>query len=150
MATEATDVQTKPAPPVFPERIDDCIEQYVRLRDTLKTADEAHKTKTKAAREYLENLNGAILRKLEETGQESAKTKAGTAYRKTRKSATLADAALFRQFVIDTQQFDLADWRANPTAISDWIDTVGKGELPPGVNYSVFVDVGVRRPGEKE
>ena len=35
-------------------------------------------------------------------------------------------------------------------SVSDWVDTVGQGNLPPGVNYTTMVDVGVRRPGEKE
>lgn len=144
------EVKTEPAAPVFPVKIDDCIEQYVRLRDTLKIADEAHTKKTAPAREYLQQLEGALLQKLDATGQESAKTKAGTAYKTTRKSATISDGALFREFVINTQQFNLADMRANAPAISDWIDTVGKGSLPPGVNYSTSVKIGVRRPGEKE
>lgn len=150
MSDEAEVQTTAPAAPVFPEKMSECIAQAVRLRDTLKRADDAHVKKTAAAREYLEQLKAVILAKLEASGEESSKTKEGTAYKSITSSATLADAALFREFIINTQQFDLVDMRANAKAISDWIDTVGKGNLPPGVNYSKIIKVGIRRPGEKE
>jgi hypothetical protein len=131
--------------PAFPTNVDDMVAQYVRLRDALKEADEKHAAKTAGAREYLEKLNAVMLQKLSAIGADSVKTPSGTVYRKTRKSATLADAALFRQFIINTEQYDLADWRANAVAIADFITGVGKGSPPPGVNYSTVVDVGVRR-----
>lgn len=119
------------------------VERKVRLRDTLKAADEAHKAKTAAAREYSEKLDGILLAKLLASGQESAKTKNGTVYISQRKSATIADGAAFRQFVITQQKFDMIDWRANATAVADFI---AENEIqPPGINFSVTNTVGVRR-----
>lgn len=131
--------------PAFPNTIDEMVNHYVRLRDTLKIADDKHKEKTAAAREYLENLNGAIVAKLSEIGVESAKTEYGTAYRTVTKSATVADGALFRKFIIDTKQYDLVDMRANAPAIEVFISGIGQGNPPPGVNYSTMVKAGVRR-----
>lgn len=136
--------QTK-ATPAFPDTIDEMVNHYVRLRDTLKIADDKHKEKTAAAREYLENLNGAIVAKLAEIGVESAKTEYGTAYRTVTKSATVADGALFRQFIINTEQYDLVDMRANAPAVAAFIEGVGQGNPPPGINYSTMVKAGVRR-----
>lgn len=133
------------AAPAFPEKMEDFVEQFVKLRDAIKASDEAHKKKTEGARAYLDSMNAEMLDRLGKIGGDSIKTSSGTVYRTVRKSATLADGALFRDFIINTQQFDLVDWKANATAVSEFIDTIGKGNPPPGVNYSTIVQVGVRR-----
>jgi len=130
--------------PNIPKTLDTMVETYVRLRDTIKEANKMHEEKLAPAQEYLEQLNAAILQKLIEIGVESAKTKFGTAYKNTTKSATIADGAVFREYVIGEGQFDLVDWRANAVAVSTYIDN-NEGEVPPGVNYSTFTKVGIRR-----
>ena len=127
----------------LPENIDDLVSQYVRLRDKIKEADDAHKDKTKNARAYLEQLNGRLLERLNDVGGESVKTAHGTVYRTTRRSASIADGDTFRQYVIENEQFDLVDWRANANAVDDFIKE--NGVQPPGVNFSTAFTVGVRR-----
>lgn len=143
-----TDQNGAAKPPVFPDKIEDCVEQYVRLRDTIEAADKKHNEKLKPAREYLEALNGALRDKLIEAGVDSAKTSAGTAYKTLKKSATVADAGVFRDFVVSNAAFDLVDMRANAPAVAAYLGN-HNGELPPGINYSTRVEVGVRRPSEK-
>lgn len=126
-----------------PQNIEELVEQFVKLRDRLKEADDDHKKKTKAAREYLDKLNGKLLERLNEIGGESVKTAAGTVYRTTRRSATIADGDAFRQFVIANEAFDIVDWRANATAVDDFIRS--EGSPPPGVNFTTAFTVGVRR-----
>lgn len=126
-----------------PDNIEELVNQYITLRDKLKASDDAHKLKTKEGREYLDILNGKLLERLMEVGGEGVKTKAGTVYRSTKKSATLSDGDAFRKWVQENEAFDLVDWRANATAISDFID---EHEVPPpGVNFSTTFIVGVRR-----
>ena len=125
------------------ETIDVMVEQYVKMRDGLAAADEAHKEKTKAARQWLVDQNAKLLARLEQLGVDSAATPSGTAYRKMKKTATIADAASFRRFVIGGEQWDLVDWRANGPCIAEFLEE--NSELPPGINYSTFYDVGVRR-----
>lgn len=127
-----------------PEAMDELIAQYVKVRDKLADADKAHDEKTKVARDYLKLLNAKLLEKLNEVGGESVKTEAGTAYRTTRKSATIADGSVFRAFVVENALFDIVDWKANANAVDDYVKS--EGALPPGVNYSVAYTVGVRRP----
>lgn len=134
----------QPKPPAYPTKIADMVEQYVRLRDTLAEADKKHKEKTAGARAYLEGLNGALLDAIQQVGGDSVKTPHGTAYRTIKKSATIADGAVFRGYVIANQSYDLVDWRANASAVSKFSDDNG-GQLPPGVNYSTVSLVGVRR-----
>lgn len=126
-----------------PENIEELVAQYVRLRDKLKEADDAHKAKTKTARDYLEQLNGKLLDRLNDVGGESVKTGSGTVYRSTKKSATIADGGAFREYVIDNGKFDLVDWKANALAVSEFITE--HSAPPPGINYSTAFTVGVRR-----
>lgn len=125
------------------ETIDTLVAQYVKMRDGLQAADEAHKLKTEAARKWLQDQNTKLLARLEQLGVDSAATPHGTAYRKTKKTANIADPAEFRRFVIGGEHWDLVDWRANGPSVSEFLE---KNEaLPPGINFNVFVDVGVRR-----
>jgi hypothetical protein len=126
-----------------PDNIEELVQQFVKLRDRLKEADDAHKEKTKPAREYLDRLSGRLLDRLNEIGGENVKTKAGTVYRTTRRSATIADGEAFRSFVIDNAAYDIVDWRANANAVDDFIKS--EGSAPPGINFSTAFTVGVRR-----
>lgn len=120
------------------------IGQFVQLRDKIKEMEDRHKAELKPYKEALETLNGMLLGFLLTTGQDNAAVKGvGTAYKKVKKSATIADAAAFRRHVIGGQLWDLIDFRANVTEVSRVIDETG--EPPPGINYSTLVDVGVRR-----
>lgn len=118
-------------------------DKYIRLRDAIKTADDAHKAKTAPARELLEKLNAQLLGILNTTGQDSAGTQFGTVYRTSRPTASLADPAEFKRFVIGGELWDLTDWRANAKAVEDFIRE--HGAPPPGVNYTQTFTVGVRR-----
>lgn len=118
------------------------IAQYVTLRNKIKDADEAHKKATAPMREMLEKLNGAIREAIQASKQESAKASSGTAYLKHKVSATIADPAAFKRHVIGTESWDLADWKANGPAVKAFVEE--HHTVPPGINYSVTVDVGVR------
>lgn len=121
---------------------------YIKLRNRIKEEDKQHEEKMKPHRELLLKFNNELLQALLTTKQDSAKTELGTAYKKVRKSATIADASAFRRHVIGSQDFDLVDWRANALAVNAFIKE--HKEPPPGVNYAEIIDVGVRSPGKKE
>jgi hypothetical protein len=123
------------------------VAQYVQLRDLIKEEEKAFKEAMAPKREMLEVLGNLLLHMLKATRQNAANTSTGTVYKITKKAATISDAALFRRHVIDNELWELADWKANPTAVADVVE---KTNLPPpGVNYSTVLDVGVRRPNGK-
>jgi hypothetical protein len=127
----------------LPDNIDDLVNQFVTLRDKVKASDDAHKEKTRNARDYLEALGAKLLERLNEVGGTSVKTEHGTVYRSTKRSASIADGELFRSFVQAHELFDLVDWRANANAVDDYIK---ENEVPPpGVNFSTQFTIGVRR-----
>lgn len=126
-----------------PDNVEELVAQFVKLRDSLKAADDAHKEKTREAREYKEQLEAKLLARLNEIGGNAVKTDHGTVYRTSRKSASIADGDAFRKFVQSNKLFDLVDWRANAPAIEDYIQE--NSAPPPGVNFSMTYTVGVRR-----
>lgn len=117
--------------------------QYVRVRDHIKAMEEKFKKDVAPFKEMLEKLNNDLLRGLHEVGTNSVNTDAGTAYIKSKVTVTLADPGAFMQFVRDNSAFELLDRKANSTAVQAYL--AEHNTLPPGVNYSVFQDVGVRR-----
>jgi hypothetical protein len=123
------------------------VAQYVRLRDIIKAEEKEFKDRIAPKKEMLETLENVLLGMLQTANLQNAKTKAGTVYRTTKRSATIADAALFRRHVIGSEAWDLVDWRANVTAVGEIVDTTKAP--PPGVNYSTKIEVGVNRPNGK-
>lgn len=117
--------------------------QYVALRDKIKEKEAAHKDELKPFKETLEKLGAVILAHLNETGAESVRTDAGTAYVTPKRSATLADANAFFEYVKENEAWDLMDRKANVTAVADFVEE--HNAPPPGVNYTTILNVGIRR-----
>ena len=117
---------------------------YVKLRDKIKELDDAHKKLMAPYRETLEQLNGMLLDHLNTVGIDNAKTAAGTVYKTEKKSATLADKELFWNYILLTQNFDLLDYKANVVGVAAFI--ANNNQVPPGVNWTTSLEVGVRRP----
>ena len=128
---------------VPPATMDALVAQYVKLRDKIKESDDAYKAKMAPAKDYLEKLNGVLLQQLQAAGAESVKTPYGTAYKTTKRSATVADSGEFRGFVIENRAWDMADWKANAPAVEAYLQE--NQQLPPGVNLTSVVVTGVRR-----
>jgi hypothetical protein len=124
------------------------IRQYREVRNQIKQLDEEHEAFMKDRRALLSWLGSDLLNMLNATNQDSAKTKEGTAYITTQVSATLEDAEAFRRHVIGTESWNLLDWRANKTAVKDFV--AEKQEPPPGVAFNSIRTVGVRAPTKKQ
>jgi hypothetical protein len=121
------------------------VSQYIKLRDTIKELEDKHKALVKPYKDVLEKLNIVLLQHLNTIGSDSTSIDGvGTVYKTTKRSASLADADAFMQYVIAQQEWDLLDRKANVIAIEDYMKEHA-GELPPGVNYNRHLVVGVRR-----
>lgn len=130
------------------------VSQYVRLRDKIKEIKDRHKAELKPFIETQAQLNALILGLLDQAGAESVRTDSGTAYKTLDRSATLADRSAFWEYVQAEQAWHLIDYKANVTAVADFIadkaeaaktDPLVVPAPPPGVNYSETWEVGVRR-----
>jgi hypothetical protein len=137
-----------PVPTGEPINLAKRIEQYLAVRNKIKAIKEGHKAELAPFNSLLETLGAVLLNALSATGQDNAKTKAGTAYKTVKSSATIEDADAFKRHVIGSESWDLLDFKANCPAVIDFIaDPENKLHLPPpGVKFSAIFEIGVRAP----
>jgi hypothetical protein len=123
------------------------IAEYIWLRDNRKAEEEKFETWVKDNYSLrMRQIELDLLAFLDTTGGDKfGSEETGVVYRKVSKSVTIADMQAFQRHVIGIQDFDLIDWRANKTAMTKLVEQ--HEDLPPGVNYSEFVTVGVRKRG---
>lgn len=129
--------------PVFD--IAHCVDQFIWCRDEIERREKAFKLSLAKIKEYKDKLEGAIGTHLTRSGAESIKTANGTCFLSSKSSATIGDKQIFKDYVVQHQQFDLIDWKANATAVKDYIKE-HDGMLPPGVNFSTEQTIRVNRP----
>lgn len=132
-----TDAVVKPKP-------SELVAEYISLRDLKKQADERYAEWSKLHYDNrMVEIETTLLQTLDELGSQSIASEHGTAFKKLSTSVTVADAREFRRHIIGGENWDLADWRPNKTAVQEIVD--GGGELPPGLNYSTRFVINVRR-----
>ena len=119
------------------------IADYVKVRELKSKLEEKHKAKVAEYNNLMAQLETRILKFLQDNNIETVSSEAGTAYVRTVRSAGIADAELFKNYVILNGQFGLVDWKANAPAVADHIEETGAA--PPGVNFSTMQKIGVRR-----
>jgi len=125
-------------------RLDEIVEKYIQLRDKKAIADADHKAATAKMSVMLDRMEAMLLQQFDETGLESVKTKAGTAYKHIRTSATVADwDTFFGTFILENKAWEFLERRCNKTAVEQYRNT--NEDLPPGINYTETREVGVRR-----
>ena len=118
--------------------------EYVTLRDQKKAADEQYAAFIEQHyNRRMREIETQLLEFLSEEGSNSISGDNGTAYKKVDTSVTVADGAAFRRHVIGAGAWDLVDFRAAKTPIMEAVEA-GEG-LPPGINFSQRVSVGIRR-----
>lgn len=122
--------------------------QFVKLRDLKAEMTERHKKELEPINEAMEALKGILSAGMDQLNVDSVKTACGTVSFSSKATASLADKQAFWTHVVTSGAFELLDYKANVTAVTDYIEK-NNGQTPPGVNYSVFRDVGVRRPTGK-
>ena len=119
------------------------VEQFIQLRDKIKEMEKEHEEALAPYKDLKNKLGALLLQHLNASKVESMRTTNGTVYKTEKRSASIQDKELFWDWVVDRKAWDLIDKRANANAVYEWSQE--KGEMPPGLNYSSFNDVGVRR-----
>jgi hypothetical protein len=124
------------------------LDQFIQVRDKIEAMKEKHKEELAPLNKALLMLNGKLLEMLLESGSDSATVRdIGTVYKTIKKSASIADGDAFRQFIIANAMWNMIDWRANSTAVDEYIQA--EGNVPPGVNFRQVAVVGVRRANDR-
>jgi Tfp pilus assembly protein PilP len=124
-------------------------QQMQMVRDKIDQIEERHKEELAPYKAVKEQLEAFFLEQFNTLGVDNFKSKDGaTVYKITDASATVADGEAFRQYVQDHDAFELADIRANKTAVREFVEA--HGTQPPGINYSTRFKLGFRRAPAKK
>jgi hypothetical protein len=124
------------------ERAQELMQRLLLVREAVSAVTARHREELApliAAREETEN---ALLALLDEVGDNIKIRGIGTAYRRLDTSATISDGQAFREYVIRNKEWSLTEWRANKTAVREYVMT--HKTVPPGVNYTQSWAVGLR------
>jgi hypothetical protein len=117
---------------------------YIKLRDKRDALKKVHSAEIKKFNDAMGEIEDYLRGHLQASNLTSISCRDATAFLKMDTSATVADMGVFREHVISTRNFDLADFRAKKEAVEEFVAN-NDGQLPPGVNYSQHQGVQVRR-----
>ncbi|MBT7005048.1 MAG: hypothetical protein HOA06_10085 [Chloroflexi bacterium] len=124
-------------------QLDELIGKYIKIRDAKDALKKTHSEELSRFNNALDKIEHSLLAEFNETGQESAKTAHGTAYRSVRTSAKVADRDAFFDFVRQNDAYDFLESRANKNAVEAYMEE--HDELPPGIDVSRVTTINVRR-----
>lgn len=123
--------------------MDELVEKYIKLRDKKAEIKAAYEARVSQIDDFMEKIENAILKKLNEDGADSFGTPAGTAFKSTVTSATVADWDAFLEYVKGNEMWSMLDRRCNKTAVVEFRNA--NDDLPPGVNWREETVVRIRR-----
>lgn len=128
-------------PAVTPDK---AIEVFIKIRDEITARKKAFDESIADLKEQQTSLEVYLKAHLNETGADSIKTKAGTAFKTTKEKVSVADWPDFFAFVKDEERWEFLKHDVVKSAVKDYLEE--NDDLPPGVGYSTSVEVQVRRP----
>lgn len=135
--------------------VEELVKAYISLRDKKAELKAEFAKQQKPYDDALFQIESEMLAKMNDTGVESMKTAAGTAYKSIRSTVSVADKEAYKRFVLAQIEaaeasaedplwaFDFLDVKANKSAVEDFL--AAKDELPPGINLRREEVVGFRR-----
>lgn len=124
-------------------KLSEVVAAFIELRDKKSKLKAEYDAAKVGLEDKMAKIEGKLLEAFEATGLESIKTEAGTAYKTTRTSASVADKDIFMQFVKANEEWSLIETRCSKEAVSQY--KAGTGEFPPGINWSETAVVNIRR-----
>ena len=123
---------------------DKIVNTYVKVRDAKSALTAEYEAKKNDLNAQMERLELFMLQQMQDTGIESFKTTAGTAYKTETMVPGSNDWDAFYTWVRETNGFDFFFKRIKADAVKDYMDQ-HNGETPPGVTVFSKIGVTVRR-----
>ena len=126
-------------------KLDELVANYITLRDKKSQLKKRYDEKVAKVDAVMDKMEAIILKTFQDSGIDSARTDAGTAYISTRTSATVGSREEFLSWVLqdpDERSIFLEN-RVSKVAVEQF--KAANDDLPPGINFRSEVTVGVRR-----
>ena len=126
-------------------KLDELVANYIKLRDKKSQLKKQYDEKVAKVDAVMDKMEAIILKTFQDSGIDSARTDAGTAYISTRTSATVASREeLFQWIQEDFEERSIfLENRVSKVAVEQY--KAANDDLPPGVNFRSELVVGVRR-----
>lgn len=129
--------------PTRPAQLDEIVTRYLQLRDAKADKKKAYEAEVKEIDTAMTRIENFLLNHLNTCGASSVKTDVGTFFKKTSTKVTTGDRDEFLGFVRKSEAWALLEVRPSKSAVEQYRDE--HNDLPPGINYSEYVEVQVRR-----
>ena len=126
-------------------KLDELVANYIKLRDKKSQLKKQYDEKVAKVDAVMDKMEAIILKTFQDSGIDSARTDAGTAYISTRTSATVGSREEFLSWVLqdpDERSIFLEN-RVSKVAVEQF--KAANDDLPPGIDFRSEVTVGVRR-----
>ena len=117
---------------------------YIKLRDEKAKVEKRHKLELAQYTEAMMELEAYLKDYLRKQNLQHISSGDITAFLSTSRKATLQDSGVFREFIIENGNFDLADFRPKVEAVEDYVEE-HEGKTPPGVNFQTAITLRVQR-----
>ena len=127
---------------------DDIVSKYVQIRDEKTLKRDCHKAKMADLSKRLDIIEGYLLADMRARGENSFSTPSGTAFIKRNEWITVADKEVFLAWVRESGDLNFLTVSASKTNCLEHKENTGV--LPPGLNCSASLEVGIRRGKSKE
>ena len=125
------------------------IAQLRQLRAKMEVMEQAHKDVMSPYEDAKKALEGALMKWLLDRKIKTTNTAAGNITWVDNTTYPIEDKLAFREFVIENQEWDMLDWKANKTVVNDYQEA-NKGLLPPGLKPNPHPHLRVSGPGKKK
>ena len=119
------------------------VQRYVELRDLKASLSAAFKNQAAEIDAGMEKIEKFFLIEMEKSNLEALPTEAGTPYKSTKTSATVADWPSFLAWVQENGKWELLTRGASKDAVKAFREE--QNDLPPGINWREEIVVNVRR-----
>jgi len=129
--------------------IDTLTAKYVELRDRKAEIEKKAEDDKRKLTTIMDAIELKIKEIMHEQGSTSIKTPHGTAYIAYKESVTVADWEATLNYITSNERWDMLERRVSKTTVKSIMDEDKDGNYlnppPPGVNFSRFETVNVRR-----
>jgi hypothetical protein len=128
--------------------VDEAVEMFIQKRDELNGVRKQFQAIEDQIKNELELISMWLLKKSDELGVESFRTKHGTAFKSLVETYRVGDWATLIEYIKETDNYQLLEKRVAKNAAREIHHA--DGEIPPGVDYYAEFEFKIRRSDKEK
>jgi hypothetical protein len=124
-------------------RDDELVKLYIGLRDRRAKRKAAYETEDAPDAKKMDKIEGILLKRMQDSGQESVRTSNGTAYKSIKRFTSVGDWESLLTYVRNNDAWELLTRGVSKSAVEQY--RAVNEDVPPGVNMRTEVTVNFLR-----